>query len=185
MKKNITSRGRRKKALYKLIVARADINAALKSTQLFIKKVKSLNDPIYYLMLCSIIICYARPFTNNEGLGCLPKKWGKFKRRKFQEGHDSMIQNRNKIIAHSDLDFRTVNIIPPDVEFEDLGHTSSGIMVAVSNKFYKLNAFPVIEKICSDLYDRLESEIEKELGQLYENRNLPKKYFPLTFDENL
>lgn len=164
----------------------ADINAALKTTQVFIKTVKSMEDPLYYPLLCSIFICYARPFTNNKGLGCLPNKWGKFKKRKFQEGHDVMIRNRNKILAHSDLDFRTVNIIPPGVKFKDFGHNiSPEISFAVSNKFYTLKAFPVIQKICSDLYDRLEIEVIKELDQLYENQNLPKKYFPLTFDEIL
>src|ERR1035437_6337827 len=89
-------RSRRKKLFQKLVLAHADIHSAYETCELFLEKVAAgedskntvkvgLNNPLYLPLLEAIIISYARQFTDNDGLGVLPKQWSTFEDERLDE----------------------------------------------------------------------------------------------------
>lgn len=178
-KKNVSSR---KKQFYKIVVARQDIKAALDACRLFLSSVHGLDDALYFPLLNAIVVCYSRPFSSNKPLGPLPKTWHTFDNQKFAEIHKTILDLRNKTIAHSDLEIRKVLIFPKGTPIGITGLTS-GLGVAVKDILLPLERFPLIEAACLDLGSRLNFEVEKELESLFGSKDLPPKEFELTFDD--
>src|SRR6267154_1715337 len=99
-RKQPPARSQQKKTLHKFLVARSDIGAALETCKLFKSTVTSFKDDLYYPLFAAIVVCYARPFTNNEPYGALPKKWGAFDNPGMQDTHNRILRARHELIAH-------------------------------------------------------------------------------------
>lgn len=50
-----------------------------------------------------IVICYARPFTANNGISCLPAKFRQFRNTGMQDVHNAVMEARDMIYAHLDM----------------------------------------------------------------------------------
>ena len=109
-KKQPASRSKQKLSLYRLLVARSDIGASHAACELFLKTVTDLSDDLYYPLFSAIVVCYARPFTDNKVFGSLPEKWRKFSDPDQQRLHNSLIATRHELIAHSDISVRKAKI---------------------------------------------------------------------------
>lgn len=186
IKKQPLPRSKQKMNLYKLVVARSDIKAAFETCELFMKTVDNLGHDLYYPLFCSIVICYGRPFSDNEPIGPLPGYWSKFSDKRLQETHDDLISTRNKLVAHSDLDIRKVIIYPPDTHVEKTKLISGNVGVGIRSFYFPLKRFPIIHKTSLDLGHRLNNVIEEEIKKIYGGgMDLPNAPFPLRFDEGL
>jgi len=172
----------RKKEFYKIVVARSDITAALKACELFLSTVKDLGDDSYFPLLNAIIVCYSRPFSKNKPLGPLPKKWHRFDNGRFQEVHETILELRNKTVAHSDLEIRKVFIIPKGTPVRKTGIRSEALGVGISNRALPMEIFPEIRATCFDLGRRLNVEVKEQLELLFRDKDLPQEEFELTFD---
>jgi len=173
---------RKKRQFYKIVVARQDIKAALDACKLFLAKVRSIGDDLYFPLLTAIIVCYSRPFSNNKPFGPLAKKWHAFDNAQLAETHKKILQLRDKTIAHSDLEIRKVFIFPKGTLIGNAG-LRSGLGVTVRDIALPLKIFPVIKATCLDLGSRLNLAVEKELQALFGSKELPPKEFELTFDD--
>lgn len=178
-KKNISSR---RKQFYKIVVARQDIKAALDACKLFLSKVRSMGDDLYFPLLTAIVVCYSRPFSRNKPLGPLPKKWHTFDKPEFTKIHETILDLRDKTIAHSDLAIRKVSILPKGTPIGNSGLTS-GLGVIMRDVALPMEIFPRIEAVCLDLGSRLNLEVKKEIRALFGSKDLPPKEFELTFDD--
>jgi hypothetical protein len=154
---------RRKFNAQKLFVATSDIRAATNACQFLIENVKDKNHPLYVPLLTAIIVSYARPFSESRkrGYGELKGKWRKFPNRELQDMHETLLDMRNKVIAHSDSDARKVEI---QIEDTQLGKRISS--VSVVSQSLPLEVFPAVLRVCRDLGDRLELEALNELDCL-------------------
>jgi hypothetical protein len=168
-----------KKYLYKIVVARSDITEAMRTCDLFLSKIKSINDELYFPLLCSIIVSYSRPFTSNKPLGKLSTKWGKYKNAKFREKHETILELRDKAMAHSDLDIKKVYICPKGTHNVTTGKKFPGLGVYITNKAFRIQAFKIIRDMCCDLKERLSVEIKRQLDTLYGKQELRPKEFLL------
>jgi len=102
--------------LYKLIVARSDIDASRTACKQLIENTFGMGDGLYYPLYCAIVICYSRPFTQNKPYGAIGNRWKKYTNQRFNDIHKKILKARNEIIAHSELQIREASIIPPNVE---------------------------------------------------------------------
>ena len=177
-----------KKELYKLVVARSDITAALKGCEFILKYIKELRDERLYPLTTAVVVCYARPFTQNKPFGALPEKWSRFSNSGFKDIHDKLIKARNEIFAHSDMNIRKVQIVPPNVSViknvnKELKSTQIGTQL--NTYFFSIDFFKSVRKLILDLGSRLQKEIDRLIDDLYSNLELPKKEFDLKIDEGL
>ena len=187
-KKQPPSRAQKKKNLYKLLVARSDIDAAHTACELFLKTVTDLSDDLYYPLFTAIVVCYARPFTNNKPFGSLPEKWGRFIDPNQQKLHDSLIKTRRELVAHSDLSVRKAMIVPPGVLIGRLNERqlkSSKIGTQINYYLFRIPEIRKIPLLTLDLGRRVNAEIEVTLAELYGGMDLPFVKFALRIDDGL
>ena len=182
------ARSLQKRDLYRLLVARSDMNASLRAADFIIKNVKSIKDDNLYPLTTSVIVCYARPFTANKPYGSLPNKWSKFDNPQYQATHDKLLQDRHELFAHSDMNVRKALIVPPYVPLRIHGGEewkSPEIGTEVSYTLFELDFFKIVRETNIDIGRRMQTEIDKLIIDLYENMELPNKAFSLRVDEGL
>lgn len=181
-------RSQQKKNLYKLLIARSDVGASLTACKLMRETVSGFESELYYPLFAAVVVCYARPFTNNEPYGALPSKWAQFSDTSRQETHDKIIKARHELIAHSDMIVRKASIIPPGVASGKLGErelTSTKIGTQTSLYLYPMPFFNKVWETALDLYSRLNAEIDRLVDTLYDGMDLPSHSFDLKMDEGL
>lgn len=182
------ARSHQKKDLYRLLIARSDMHASLKASELIIKYVKNIKDEYLYPLTTSVVVCYARPFTGNKPYGPLPKKWSKFDNPQYQDIHNRLLQARHELFAHSDMNVRKVQIVPPNIPLGIDGGKelkSPEIGTQVSNTLFEIDFFKIVRETNLDIGRRLQAEIDKLIIDLYENMELPNGVFNLRVDEGL
>lgn len=187
-KKQPPSRSQQKKDLYRLLLARSDIGASISGCRLLIENVTHVGDDLYYPLYSSIVVCYARPFTNNEPFGALPNKWGKFEEEKYQNTHDKLIKARHEIIAHSDMDARKAMIVPSGCligihKGKELRSDHIGCQVGIY--YFKISFFQNVWDTAIDISKRLNLEIDRLTDALYGGMELPARPFNIRIDEGL
>ncbi len=185
MRKRPLTRSKQKSNLYKLVVARSDIHASFNACKVFLDKVDNINHDLYYPLYAAIIICYARPFSDNKPIGPLPKEWRGFSDRRLQLTHNDIISARNELIAHSDPKVRKAEIIPSGVILGGTTPKTVGIGVQVRTRYFPLERFKDIHDMVLDLGRRLEATIEQQIEKIYGGMELPNAPFELRFDEGL
>jgi hypothetical protein len=164
------------------------MNASLRACDLIIKNVKSIKDDHLYPLTTSVIVCYARPFTENKPHGSLPKKWGKFDKSQYQTTHNRLLQARNELFAHSDMNVRKAQIVPSNVPigiYGDKELKSPEISTQVNYTLFEIDFFKIVKETNLDIGRRIQAEIDKLIIDLYENMDLPNEAFDLRIDEGL
>lgn len=186
--KQLPARSHQKRDLYRLLIARSDIYASLNACNLILNNVKSIKDENLYPLTTSVVVCYSRPFTANKPYGALPKRWSKFDNPLYQNTHDMLLQARHELFAHSDMDIRKAQIIPPNVPFVidgDKDLKSPEISTQVSYKLFAIDFFKIVKETNLDIGKRIQAEINKLTIDLYADMELPNKEFYLRIDEGL
>jgi len=187
-KKQPISRQNEKKLLYKIHVAISDITAALRVCKFIESSINSINDEAYYPLFAAVIICYSRPFSRNKPLGPLPDGWTHYNSQEFQDVHDRLIQARNELVAHSDINARKVKIVPHNsLHLKDKGKVISNTGIGIGSSYYLFHPdlFKLVQKMILDLGQRLDEQQIALLAKLYGNMDLPNAPFYLRFDNGL
>jgi len=136
-------------------------------------------------LLASIALFYARPFTHNEFPGVLPKKWARYSNQKMQKAHHEMIACRHEIFAHSDPTVHKMNIIPAGVPLKQLNRDASHITYTVDSYSIPPSRIATWHETCTDLQGRLQEACFEMIEELYGSLELPKRQFPLRFNDGL
>lgn len=107
------------KELYKIQIAIIDIQAAKTSAYKLLEKFENfnsseaLNDSLFYPLLLSMVISYARPFSTNRPQGFLDRETYRNKLiSELKNLHDNLIRIRNMVYAHTDGTLFRVRYIP-------------------------------------------------------------------------
>ena len=162
--------------LYKILIARSDITAAMDACDLMMREVKDFYEDYkhgkYTPILHAIIICYARPFTNNKPFGPLDKRWGEFNDQRHKRLHDDLITFRHKMIAHSDFSVRKVTIYPKNTE-DLMKMKFADVNVVVSTKAVSLEYITEVRGLCFELGCRLNVEANIKLEDLFGHESVP------------
>ena len=189
-KKRHLTRTELKRQFHKLAIAQSDILNARAACRYFVEHVSDIAHTIYYPLFVTIVICYARPFTDNDTFGRLAKKWGTFSNQRLQRSHDLMLKTRNEVVAHSDAAIRQIRIVPAGVTYP-FTFTAKKPVISQSYGFmittYVLEPrhfTDALDTIC-DVLDRLQPEVSRLFDLLYKYETLPPRTFPLTIDETI
>jgi hypothetical protein len=159
---------RRRRALARLVVARASIHAAYEIAEYGDRNIKDVKDPRRIALQEALVVAYARPFTQNDGFGALPAAWSRFTDPQMQRRHDNAIELRHKIVAHSDVNEIRILVYPPGVPGPiDSVARSDGAGVAIVTERPMPLWFRGMELLCQDLGTRLNRVAEQELQTLF------------------
>jgi hypothetical protein len=187
-KKQPQLRSIKKKELYKLLVARSDITASLNTCKLMLEKVDGMEHELYYPFYTAIVVCYSRPFTNNKPHGSLGKKWYTFDNDIFRDTHQTLLNARHELIAHSDLTVKEAFIVPPGIVVgsdNDKPIISESISIKTTMDYLARPMFEKTYNLCIYLGTRINDEIERLLEDIYGNMDLPNAPFKIRIDEGL
>lgn len=107
------SRRKKKLELYKLVVARSDISICWRTCELVLERVSGHEDPLFQPLFYAAVISYGRPFEGNKTTGPLSRHWSDYREPRLREMHRRLMETRHGLVAHSDVDVRTMMIHPP------------------------------------------------------------------------
>lgn len=166
--------------LYQIAVANSDIGEALLTTRFFIKNVKDIRDDLWMPLQDTIVISYARPFTSNKPFGPVDSNYVDNLSGNMKKLHLMLINTRNKLIAHSDLSERKVQITPPGVRLALDSEPTSGVGIQLTKSRFTIELFPDIERLCVAIGGKFNKimleKVEKYYGSM---NNLPSEPFDL------
>lgn len=187
-KRQPPARSYKKKELSRLLIARSDITAALRSCDLILANVKGIEDETLYPLTAAVVVCYSRPFTVNKPYGCLPAKWTKFADPRFKKAHEKIMEARNTLFAHSDMEARRPQIVPPNssLKIGGVGDLKSPfISTQVRYALFQIGFFVILKETILDLGRRMQVEIDGLIADLYSGMDLPNAPFHIRIDEGL
>lgn len=182
-------RSKVKREAYKLVVATSDVISALEACRALRALPGGLRDPLYAPLSCAMIVCYARPFSDNRPHGPLPARWSRFADTVQRDVHDDLVEARNQIIAHSDANARVVHICGPGTRLGEtdlfMGSSEEAIGTAVQTYIFGPDRLGEIEDSIAALGRRLDLAKQKVLLRLYGGFDLPRGRFRLRIDDGL
>jgi hypothetical protein len=167
------------KTFWKLAHAKRAVSLVQTTCDLYLKHVENEQSPLHIPLLCSICVTYARPFTDNDGVGMISSKFARFSDEKLQNTHDLLWDARKRFYAHSDATVTAVSlsgeslaIQPIDVTISrrDTGQGTDLLTFGYNLHEIRLNGIviPDVQKLCTELDHRLEAAITKTMQQLFE-----------------
>jgi hypothetical protein len=104
---------RQQKKLIRLISAFSDMAQSLEAAN---SLVRGVQDKLYGHLFLSMVVAYARPFTENRGVGRIQfdyPRYPDFGDSDMPARHSRLLDLRNKFLAHSSAEGTRVIIIPP------------------------------------------------------------------------
>lgn len=189
-KKRHLTRTELKRQFHKLAIAQSDLIHARAACRYFVEHVHDIAHTIYYPLFVTIVICYARPFTDNDTFGRLQKGWGRFSDLRLQRSHDLMLKTRNEVVAHSDAAIRRLSIVPAGVSYP-FNMSPDKPVISQSHGYiidtYLLQPSHFTDALDTIYYvlDRLRPEVARLFDLLYAYEALPPRIFSMTIDETI
>jgi hypothetical protein len=167
------------KTFWKLAHARRAVSLVRSTCDLYAKHVENEHSPLHIPLLCSICVTYARPFTDNDGVGMISTKFARFSDAKLQNTHDLLWNARKRFYAHSDATVTAVSlsgeslaIQPIDVTISrrDTGRATDLLTFGYNLHEIRLRGIvvPDIQALCGELDRRLEAAITKTMQKFFE-----------------
>jgi hypothetical protein len=178
-------RSARKRDLFRLAVARSDLAAAHDALGIILKDKMGFGHRTYLPLLYVAAVAYARPFTQNKPHGALPEKWAKFADPPCQRLHDQVLEMRNQYVAHSDQAARAVRIMPAGYVIPGANVPFVKTGISVSNIGYNIEFVNAVSAHIVELGQRIDTEVEALLDELYMGKEMPKEPFDLVVDDSL
>ena len=164
---------------WKLAHARRAVSLVQTACDLYVRHVEDEHSPLHLPLICSICVTYARPFTDNDGVGMISSRFARFSDAKLQSTHDLLWDARKRFYAHSDATVAAVSlsgeslaIQPIDVIIsrEDSGKGTDLLTFGYNLHEIRLRCvvIPDVQKLCTELHHRLEAAIIETMHQLFE-----------------
>src|SRR4051794_3777499 len=91
-----------KKTVWKLAYAKRVVSHVLATCDFYLRNALDDHHPMHIPLVCSICVTYARPFTDNEGVGMISDKFAQYSDPRLQKTHDFLWQSRKHFYAHTD-----------------------------------------------------------------------------------
>ena len=175
--------------LYKIRIARFDIKSAESSAMLLLKEFPEFNNsiydnPLFYSLILSVVICYGRPFSENQPQGKLDHKYFEEIKDKYCKLHYKLNYKRNKVFAHSDANqhsdklaflvhYHPENLWPDGVK----GYIPLSVTINPIYNFQRGEIEEII-KLCQDVSDILRKKEDSMLNMISDN--LPDRVAEIT-----
>ena len=115
-----------KKDLFKLIVARADVERMRKAVVLMLKCDESTKPDLYRALSDAAVIAYGRPFSHNSPYGPLPNRYGRFNDEELRSSHKETLRFRDAVVAHSEASHQDVFLELVSGKVKSVYHSGRG-----------------------------------------------------------
>lgn len=152
--------------LHKLAVARFDLIQAQLACEKMINEVANMDDDLYYPLFVTMVICYARPFTQNNVYGSLGNRWGRFPNDGLTQMHRQILDARDLFVAHSDANARRTEIVPSGFTYPGTGRIVTIPTCAVGRFAIPLENYPIAKMNCQYLVSGLSNRIDNLLDEI-------------------
>jgi hypothetical protein len=149
----------------------------LATCDFYLEHIPDHNHPMHVPILCSICVMYARPFTDNAGVGMISRKFGKYNDARLQTTHDVLLRSRKEFYAHSDATLTAkmtsgaVQSIQPIDVVVSRRSTPEGMLFSFGYQLHELRlhsiVIPDVRDLCRELESRLAHEIRVTLDRLF------------------
>src|SRR6266516_2475776 len=167
------------KTFWKLAHAKRAVSLVQTTCDLYLRHVKNELSPLHIPLLCSICVTYARPFTDNDGVGRISSKFVRFSDKKLQNTHDLLWDARRRFYAHSDATVTAVSlsgesfaIHPIDVTISRRDSCQGTDLLTFGYNLHELClrgiVIPDVQRLCGELDRRLEAAIKKTMQELFD-----------------
>jgi hypothetical protein len=185
-----------KKTFWKLAHARQAMAHVLASCDFYLKHIASDKHPMHVPLLCSICVMYARPFTDNAGVGMISRKFTKHSDGRLQKTHDMLWRSRKEFYAHSDATLTAkmtsgeIQPIQPIDVIISRQTTRDGMRFSFGYQLHELRLRGIVvsdvRDLCRELDKLLQHEIRVTLDQLF-TRRIPElmRVFDETHEDQL
>jgi hypothetical protein len=174
----------RKENLYRVVAARSDMGTAYRAAAILANEPEDLDSNYHAALHTAMIVSYARPFTHNEPVGQLGKKWRTFAHPNGAGIHEELMRLRHKMVAHSDVTLRRVFIIPKGTDRGPAG-IADALGTSLRGEVLSEERLRQAEGHCYALGSRINDYVEDELAALYGDLNLPPEKLELEFGPTL
>jgi hypothetical protein len=192
-----------RKTLWKLAYARRSVVHVLSTCEFYEKHVTSDEHPMHIPLICAICVTYARPFTDNNGVGMISQKFARYTDPQLQKTHDLLWASRMHFHAHSDA---TLTATDPNGTSGPLQQiqilvtrtrTARGEELSFGYGLPEIKLrgiiIPDVRTLCAEFDRRLGAEIHSTMDALFRPRMMQLKraldqahsdqlMFPLEFD---
>jgi len=169
-----------KKTLWKLAHARQAMANVLATCDFYLKHIARDDHPMHVPLLCSICVTYARPFTDNAGVGMISSRFTRHSNTRLQKTHDILWRSRKEFYAHSDatvtakLTSGKIHPIQPIDVIISRRATQDGFLLSFGYHLHELRlrgvVIPDVRDLCRELDSRLQHEIQATMDQLFTPR---------------
>ena len=137
--------------------------------------------------IAGVVVTYARSFTGGEGLGVLEEKFIKFDDVELQNMHSKLIDIRNKIYAHRDVDGVSAFTLDPSataVPYQLLVNINAAGELAFSPSAPELNPqlLPAVIRLCRVQENRAIAAVLDLLPHLQKGKIYPPGRYTLGVD---
>ena len=185
-----------KRNLRLFAIARSDLVAAQRCVNLLQQVIRvtgadAIRQPEFAPLQHALVITYARPFTPTKTSQRLTGRWARFEDPRLNRAHATALRMRNSFVAHSDEEQRQVTIIPPGAPAVR-GHKmrlpadSEVVGIRISSQLLPTSMIDALAHCCRDVGGRLNQEVWRLQGELYDGRtDLPSEPFLVTDDDGL
>lgn len=160
-----------RKRLLRLVSARADVDYAKESYQLF---QATDSEPARYHLFLSMVVCYCRPFTESSGIGslrCEYPDYPDFADPLMNVRHQRMLYIRHKFLGHSSIDGSQVLLLAPGSQHPASGENVTTYHYAIAKRqFARPEYAGWLFELVSALATRLDADLRAvchELGSRY------------------
>jgi hypothetical protein len=169
-----------KKTLWKLAYAKRAVFHVLTTCDFYLQHVRDDDHPMHIPLVCSICVMYARPFTDNEGVGMISAKFARYSDTKLQKTHDLLWESRKRFYAHTDATLKATSASGVTAPLQQIQVTVSRQRTPTSELFsfgYTLPemrlrgiVIPDIRALCHEFTQRLDAEICSTMDQLFSSK---------------
>lgn len=140
-----------------------------------ISEIRCYEDPVYSALHCALVICYTKPFgQNNPGVKLKIEMLDKYLQPEERSLHAELIDARDKCIAHSDHEFRNTTIYPPGTY-----QNKDFFYVKITNKIFPPNKIDEIYDLIVHMEKIIDFVYAAKIELLYLEKGRPSVPFDL------
>lgn len=143
------------------------------------------GDPAYPGVIAGVVVNYARPFTNNHGLGSLEEEFRRlpiFQQTDLQPVYDYVMNMRHQLFAHFDMTSFTAlvagtkGIRPPDEVIVEFEADTPGFRISTNEIRPPAANLPLIDQLLLIQRLRVSKTLNDHMASWIKQRPLPGKY---------
>lgn len=143
------------------------------------------ESPLHYVTMAGIIVTYAKPFTENKGVGQLNDKFSTFSTPDLRELHNELLNSRNQLYGHQDISGLTMgfHVVPIDPASAQPGMCEFDLIPVKLEKVISGRQLPKIKQLCDEIDTKLRPEYRDVVNRLFGDRQLAPGLHLLKLDD--